>query len=87
MHTIKKLSEIERLRLIVAKLEIESEYRLLPADIDYNAITSLRLEARDKMLEIHPLSLEQASHISGVSPADIAVLMIWMEQNRANDPL
>ena len=58
------------------------EAHLLPQDLDYNAIGGLRLEARQKLSEIRPLSLGQAGRISGVSPADIAVLMIYLEQNK-----
>ena len=58
------------------------EGRLLPGSIDYSAIGGLRLEARQKLDAIRPVSLGQASRISGVSPADIAVLMIWLEQNK-----
>ncbi len=58
----------------------KEESRLLPADIDYTAIAGLRLEAKDKLSEIRPLSIGQASRISGVSPADIAVLLIYLEQ-------
>ena len=58
----------------------QEESRLLPADIDYNAIKGLRLEAQQKLSQIRPLSLGQAGRISGVSPADIAVLMIYLEQ-------
>ena len=57
------------------------ESRLLPAELDYNAISGLRLEAQQKLNEIRPVSLGQASRISGVSPADIAVLLIYLEQN------
>ena len=56
------------------------ENRLLPPDADYAAIGGLRVEARQKLAEIRPLSIGQASRISGVSPADIAVLLIWLGQ-------
>ena len=56
----------------------KEEARLLPEDIDYNVISGLRLEARQKLSEIRPVSLGQAGRISGVSPADIAVLMIYL---------
>ncbi len=57
------------------------EARLLPSGIDYTAIAGLRLEAQEKLQAIRPLSIGQAGRISGVSPADIAVLLIWLEQN------
>ncbi|MBQ7793188.1 MAG: tRNA uridine-5-carboxymethylaminomethyl(34) synthesis enzyme MnmG, partial [Clostridia bacterium] len=57
------------------------EGRLLPTDIDYNAIYGLRIEARQKLEKIRPASLGQASRISGVSPSDISVLIIWLEAN------
>ena len=58
----------------------KEEARLLPADVDYEAIGGLRLEARQKLSQIRPLSIGQAGRISGVSPADIGVLLIYLEQ-------
>ena len=58
----------------------QEEQTLLPPDADYSAIQGLRLEAREKLEAIRPVSIGQASRISGVSPADIAVLLIWLDQ-------
>ncbi len=70
----RQMSQIEQFRRL--------EEMALPADFDYNALDSLRLEARQKLSAIRPLSLGQASRISGVSPADIQVLMIALKQRR-----
>ena len=58
------------------------EAKKLPADIDYSQIKGLRLEAIEKLAKIMPLSVGQASRISGVNPADVGVLLVWLEQNR-----
>lgn len=57
----------------------KSEEKSLPTDIDYNKIKGLRLEARQKLNDIKPMTLAQASRISGVSPADISVLTIYLK--------
>ena len=63
-----------------AKQFSKLENKRLPKDIDYKKIEGLRIEAMQKLDKIRPLSLGQASRISGVSPADIAVLMIYLKQ-------
>jgi len=59
------------------------EEKLLPADIDYLRIEGLRLEAREKLQQIRPLNLGQASRISGVNPADVSVLMVYLAQRKS----
>ena len=69
----KQLKQVEQMKKLEAKQ--------LPKDFDYNEIEGLRLEAREKLNKIKPLNIGQASRISGVSPADISVLLIWLAQN------
>ena len=68
----RQLQEVEDFR--------KMEDRRLPPDLDYQAIQGLRLEAREKLQAVRPLNLGQAGRISGVSPADIAALMIYLER-------
>ena len=77
---IKYEGYIEKQRQRIEKFK-KLENKKLPQDMDYNAIEGLRIEARQKLTEIKPLSIGQASRISGVSPADINVLLIYMEKN------
>ena len=65
----------------IARME-RLEARRIPADTDYAAIGSLRLEAAEKLAAVRPRSIGQASRISGVSPADISVLLVWLEKER-----
>ena len=77
---IKYAGYLARQEKQVAEFKKE-ENRRLPEDMDYESIHGLRLEARQKLSEIRPMSIGQAGRISGVSPSDIAVLLIWLEQN------
>ncbi|OOB77137.1 MAG: tRNA uridine-5-carboxymethylaminomethyl(34) synthesis enzyme MnmG [Epulopiscium sp. Nuni2H_MBin001] len=56
------------------------EKKLIPTDLDYNDVYSLRLEAKQKLEQLRPISIGQASRISGVSPADVSMLLIYLEQ-------
>jgi len=73
-YILKQFKQIEQFR--------KMEKKAIPSEIDYHDIKGLRLEARQKLAEINPESLGQASRISGVSPADINVLLIYLEQIR-----
>lgn len=68
----KQLAQVEQMRRM--------EKKLLPHDLDYTTIKGLRLEAQEKLNKVHPDNLGQASRISGVSPADISVLVIWLSR-------
>ena len=79
---VKYAGYLERQQRQVEEFRKE-EARLLPVDTDYHAIAGLRLEARQKLSQIRPLSIGQAGRISGVSPSDIAVLLIYLDQNKS----
>ena len=71
-YITRQLKQVEQFK----KLEV----KLIPEDLDYNDISGLRIEARQKLTAVRPHSVGQASRISGVTPADISVLLIYMEQ-------
>lgn len=70
----KQIQQVQKFKL--------SENRLIPDNIDYLKIEGLRIEARQKLTKIRPVSVGQASRISGVSPADLSVLLVYLEQMR-----
>ena len=82
--TVKYEGYIQRQQRQVAEFE-KLERRLLPPDMDYSHIQGLRLEAREKMDALRPLNVGQAGRISGVSPADVAALMIWLQAHDKED--
>jgi len=59
---------------------LKMEDKKIPENIDYDAISGLATEARQKLKKIQPLSIGQASRISGVNPADISILLVYIEQ-------
>ncbi|MBO6209803.1 MAG: tRNA uridine-5-carboxymethylaminomethyl(34) synthesis enzyme MnmG [Schwartzia sp.] len=65
----------------IARME-KLETKLLPPDMDYEKVPSLREEAREKLIAMRPRSVGQAGRISGVSPADVSVLLVWLEKER-----
>jgi len=73
-HILRQQQQVDR----VARQEL----RPLPAGLDYHAITGLKREAQHRLSEIRPLTLGQAARISGITPADIALLSIWLEKTR-----
>jgi tRNA uridine 5-carboxymethylaminomethyl modification enzyme len=70
----KQLAQVERMR--------KMEDKKLPVDLDYMAINGLATEAKQKLHEVRPLSVGQASRVSGVNPADISILLIYLEQGK-----
>lgn len=63
------------------------EKKKIPENIDYSKVGSLRLEAVEKLEKVRPQSIGQASRISGVSPADLSVLIIYLEKNKNGENL
>ena len=76
-YIAKQLQQVSRMEKL--------ENKVLSADLDYNDISGLRLEARQNLSKIKPPTVGQASRISGVSPADIGVLMVYLEQQRRGE--
>ncbi|AOM81412.1 tRNA uridine-5-carboxymethylaminomethyl(34) synthesis enzyme MnmG [Salisediminibacterium beveridgei] len=70
----KQLEQVER--------SLKMENRKIPEDIDYLSISGLAIEARQKLNEVRPISVGQASRVSGVNPSDISVLLVYLEQGR-----
>ena len=64
-----------------AQKQIKMEEKHIPEDIDYEDVKNLALEAKQKLSEIRPLTIGQASRISGINPADISVLLIYLNKN------
>jgi len=83
---IKYAGYIERQEAEIQKLKSIEEKRI-PSWLDYNQIPSLRTEARIKLGQLQPRTLGQASRISGVSPADISILAVWLRRGPNKDPL
>ena len=71
-----------RRQLMQVEKAQKMEEKKLPADIDYNEITGLRIEARQKLDKVKPASIGQASRIAGVTPADVSVLLIYLTQRK-----
>ena len=75
---------IKKANLAADKM-IQLEGKHIPENIDYNQIKNLASEARQKLIEIKPTTIAQASRISGVNPADISILMIYLKKGEKND--
>ena len=79
---VKYAGYVDRQHAEISKLK-SFEGKEIPSEFDYSAVPSLRLEARQKLKEIRPATIGQASRISGVSPADISILMVWLKRRSA----
>jgi tRNA uridine 5-carboxymethylaminomethyl modification enzyme len=83
---LKYAGYIERQEGEVSKLR-NLEDKKIPGWFDYSLVPSLRTEARQKLIQIRPATLGQASRISGVSPSDVSLVMIWMKRGPENSSL
>jgi len=81
--TIKYAGYVERQEIEVSRMK-NFEEKNIPESLDYATVPSLRLEARQKLTKIRPLTVGQAARISGVSPADISILLVWMKRGGSN---
>ena len=70
----KSLQQVEKVKRM--------EEKKIPEDLDYTKVDSLATEAREKLIEVKPLNIAQASRISGVNPADISILLVYLEQGK-----
>src|SRR5699024_5184976 len=70
----KSLQQVEKVKRM--------EEKKIPEDLDYTKVDSLATEAREKLIEVKPLNIAQASRISGVNPADISILLVFLEQGK-----
>ena len=70
----KSLQQVEKVKRM--------EEKRIPEDLDYSVIDSLASEAREKLAQVKPLNIAQASRISGVNPADISILLVYLEQGK-----
>jgi tRNA uridine 5-carboxymethylaminomethyl modification enzyme len=86
---IKYAGYIERQEIEIGKFK-KLEDKVIPGSFDFSTVPSLRLEARQKLAQIRPATIGQAARISGVSPADVSILMVWLKRfggsNEKTDP-
>lgn len=73
-YITKQLEQVERLK--------KMENKKIPEDIDYSAINGLATEAKQKLAKVRPLSVAQASRVSGVNPSDVSILLVYLEQGK-----
>ena len=86
--SVKYAGYIDRQEMEIAKFK-NFEDKRIPGSFDYNSVPSLRIEAREKLNKIRPVTVGQAARISGVSPADVGILMVWLKRSateKCNSP-